>query len=74
MHDPDFTYPRAATFKSPSYVDSAAQNEKFRSKILAKLGNVEDSKEEGSGDELYENQIDANFGEGLEMLSDMDYA
>ena len=46
------------------------KNDRFRDKILAKLGNVEDSKENSA--DYDENQLDDNFAEGLEMPSEMD--
>ena len=45
------------------------KNNRFKDKILAKLGNVEDSKENSVYDE---NQLDDNFADGLDEPSDMD--
>ena len=71
MHEysPEVAHSRAM-MNSGNIVDTAAQNERFRSKILAKLGNVEDSKEAPSEDDGH--GIGHNFADGLEMPSDME--
>jgi len=48
------------------------KNDRFRDKILAKLGNVEDSKEHSAEYDDNDPELGDNFADGLEEPSDMD--
>lgn len=58
---------RQGSLMQQSSLHHEQQQDRFRDKILAKLGNVEDS------DQQNDNDINGNFADGLEMPSDLDY-